>query len=525
MAKAMNCGDLQDGEPCNRCETCRSITLGHCLDVIELDAASNRGIDEVRDLRENVRFAPSSCRFKVYIIDEAHQLTKEAFNALLKTLEEPPPHAKFILATTEAEKMPETIVSRCQQYRFKPLSLQQIVENLRRILKSQEPVSIPESIVEETLFLIAKTSDGGMRDAQSLFDQVMSLADESLTLDEVELVLGGVRLDTLYELTSAVKERDAGRALRIVHACYNQGQDMALLVKDLLNHFRNLMVCRSAPEHAELLDLHPDQAKGIAEQSTTLSLEDLLQGTDILFEAERRLKLTSSPRAVCESAVIKLAKMPTTIEIEALLGRGDIPLRSPASGQVPSSDKSRESVANVPNGHPKGTGAVKSAAREKEPVAEKAEAITIQMDDSPDQEVIDTLIDRWQTICHRLLEVEVHFGGYLGDAIPRSYRKNRLELVIPEHLSLHYAQLNSPKAKEGLKAVLRETVGINPEIRVVTGTAEEVAQLRAPVLEHEVPPTKQVPTIEEVVQAEPVVGEILDLFDGSVIDIRDNPIG
>ena len=556
LAKAMNCVNLVEGEPCNQCESCQTITQGRCMDVIELDAASNRGIDEVRDLRENVRFAPSSCRYKVYIIDEAHQLTKEAFNALLKTLEEPPPHAKFILATTEAEKMIDTIISRCQQFRFKPLSLQKIVENLRGVVAAQGTSSIPESILNECLFLIARASDGGMRDALSLFDQVSSLADESLTLEEVELVLGGVRLSTLFDLTDSIRKRDITRALELVHTSYNQGQDMALLVRDLLGHFRNLMVCKTAPGHSDLVGLPTDQTQFVSEQAQRLSLEDLLQGLDVLFEAERRLKLTASPRAVCESAVVKLAMMPTTVEIEALLGRNDIPLRSlgaartggtaPPASSPPQPQPSESAKETVTQSAPKDA-TPKSGSTEKPPETEtltpvkedpphppagagpktksqeKNARVGIHMEDTPDQDLIETLVDRWEGICHKVGERSISVGGHLTDAIPHSFDGNVLNLLIHEDLSFHFKQLSTPSAREALKAVLLDEIGIGPEIKVTTATSEELARVRPPVLDHEVPPARELPSMEEIVQAEPVVQNLLDAFDGVVVEIRNNP--
>ena len=518
------------------------------MDVIELDAASNRGIDEVRDLRENVRFAPSSCRFKVYIIDEAHQLTREAFNALLKTLEEPPPHAKFILATTEAEKMPDTIVSRCQQFRFKPLSLQRIVENLRAVVKSQEQVPIPGPILDETLFLIARTSEGGMRDALSLFDQVMSLADESLTLEEVELVLGGVRLSTLFDLTGAIRRRDVLKALEMIHTSYEQGQDPALLVRDLLAHFRNLMVGRTAPENPELIGLPPDQVQTLVAQAKEMSMEDLLQGIDILFEAERRLRVTGSARAVCEAAVVKLALMPTTVEIEALLGRTDLPLanlrpstpnpapsaasnakQEPTPGPAPekvavdSAGPERAKAKPAPTAREENTNQVEADEEETPEKTDKGAGIHIHMADEPDRDLVDTLLDRWEAICHKVTEKNVSIGGHLTDAVPHAFDGNELVLLLHEDLTFHLKQLRSPEAREALEQVLTEEIGIRPKIRVETANSEEMSQVRLPALDQEVPPTRQLPSMDEIVRSEPVVQTLLDQFDGVVIEVRDNP--
>jgi DNA polymerase-3 subunit gamma/tau len=541
LAKAINCENSQDGEPCNKCTPCISVTHGTCLDVIELDAASNRGIDEARDLRDNVRFPPAMCRYKVYIIDEAHQLTKDAFNALLKTLEEPPPHAKFILATTEADKMLDTILSRCQQYRFRPLSLEQIVANLRRCLEEQTSALIPDAIREETLYLIARASEGGMRDAQSLFDQVASLADESLTLEEIELVLGGVRFDALVELTEAIRRRDVLAALDLVHSIYNRGQDMALLVRDLLGHFRNLMVAKSAPDRPELIGLPPDQSKSAMTQSVSLSMEDLLQGIDVLFEAERRLKVSGSPRAVCEAAVIKLAKLPTTVELDALLGRGDLPLRSaallppgpalerrplevqsrPVAPRPPAEPAARLSPRTEP---PKTNDDREAILSNPAPAARSDTEVAIRMDDDPERDLLDTLLENWGSICHKVTEKDVRYGGYLTDAVPRSFSKGVVELVLPDDLAFHYSQLNTRKAKDILKAVLWEVAGTEPEIQIRPASRKDIPPSTLSSVSHEAPPPISKPaSAEEVMEAEPIVRSVLETFDGVVLEIKNNP--
>jgi len=535
LTKAMNCEDIQDGEPCNKCEPCRTITGGRCLDAIELDAASNRGIDEVRDLRENVRFPPASCRYKVYIIDEAHQLTRDAFNALLKTLEEPPPHAKFILATTETEKMPDTILSRCQQYRFKPLSNDQIVGNLRQVLSNQPPGLFPKSIEEEILYLLARAADGGMRDAQSLFDQVASLADEDLTIEEVELVLGGVRLDTLVELVEAVRNRDTVTALEKVHEAYNRGQDMALLVRDLLGHFRNLLVAKTAPDRPDLIGLPGDQARVVSEQSANLSVEDALQSIDVLFEAERRLKVNASPRAVCEAALIKLAKMPTTLEIDALLSRKDIRLPGAVDGNPGPGSSSAPAPASLPNP----PGATQESGRVKNPnpktdssaavIAEtKAEGLShssiIQMDEEPDQEVLETLLDSWDSICHKVSEKEVHVGGYLSDVTPQSFEGGRLDLTLPDVLTHHYKELNSDAAKNVIKEVLWKVLGAEVkevQIRAVHESNKK-ASARKPGVK-DLPANKEISSHDDILDAEPIVKTVLDRFDGVITEIKNNP--
>lgn len=581
LAKAINCTQPEDGEPCNQCEPCTSITSGRCMDVVELDAASNRGIDEARDLRDNVRFPPAMCKYKVYIIDECHQLTKEAANALLKTLEEPPPHARFILATTEPERMLDTIVSRCQQFRFRPLTLDQIVGNLQRCLEALPPGTIPQAIQEETLYLVARASDGGMRDAQSLFDQVASLADASMTLEEVELVLGGVRFDLLLELAETIRNRDTAHALEIVHSIQNRGHDMALLVRDLLGHFRNLMVARTAPKNPELIGLPGEPGQAVLRQAATFALEDLLHGVDILFEAERRLKVTGSPRAVCETALLKLAMMPTTVEIDALLGRAGLPSASipsrtvsPAEspsggskatpttlapsvndGQPPANRPRQENPARTPAPEsrivePMATGVTTPLPQELPivdqsaipPVAvlvhpapvsavpeteqdsfTQASRASILMDDEPDQTILETLAEKWDQICHLIMERDVRYGGYLTDAYPNAIENRKVEVAVPEDLSYHFTQLSSRRAKDLMQEVFYEITGAKLEVSVRSIGRGQIPASRTVAFEPE-PVAKSRPISEdEIIQSEPVVQKLLDQFDGIILEIRNNP--
>ncbi len=547
LAKAVNCENPQDGEPCNECAACKTITRGTCIDVIELDAASNRGIDDVRELRDNVQFLPSTCRVKIYIIDEAHQLSKDAFNALLKTLEEPPAHARFILATTESEKMLDTIVSRCQQYRFRPLALEQIVTRLRQCLDPQTWGRVPEPIREETLYLIARASDGGMRDAQSILDQITSLADETLTLDEVELVLGGVRLDTLLQITEAIRLKDSSAALDLVHAVYSRGQDMGLLVRDLLAHFRNLMVSRAVQDCTALVDLPPDHTRTVQEQARQLTLEDILHGIDILFEAERRLRFAGSSRAVAEAAVVRLAKMPSTVEIDTLLGRTtspsiafpsrqpsrvtpkgrENPVSSPSRYEPPESshqprlpENPAEARPGVLNSENTGKEVLHTPKNQTTPTAPPA----IQMEDEPDLDVVDSLSEQWPGVCHRVTEKDVRYGGYLAEAVPRTYKDGTLEFAIPDDFEYHRQQLSGRPARDIIKEVLWEVLGVRIKdlvFRSLPRTDKIFSRSPAELLAEPVSSSKVTP--EEVLDAEPSVRTLVDEFDGIILEVRNNP--
>src|SRR5512136_2228572 len=233
LAKSLNCEKGPQINPCNQCTTCHEISSGTSMDVIEIDGASNRGIDEIRELRENVRYTPAKSRHKIYIIDEVHMLTKEAFNALLKTLEEPPPHIIFIFATTEPHKLPNTILSRCQRYDFKRIPLKEIVGSLKKITEEEKV-----KISQRGLLSLARESDGSMRDAQSLLDQVISYAGQEIRDEDIVDVLGLVSHKILSDTMEAIANQDAGRCLEIVEEVYQYGYDAQHFCRELLHTLR-----------------------------------------------------------------------------------------------------------------------------------------------------------------------------------------------------------------------------------------------------------------------------------------------
>ncbi len=270
LAKALNCEQGPTPTPCNACVHCREITDGIAIDVREIDGASNRGIDEIRELRENVKFAPASCRYKVYIIDEVHMLTREAFNALLKTLEEPPAHVIFIFATTETHKVPATILSRCQSFEFRRIPLRLIADNLKKIAAADNI-----RISDTGLAWIAEAGDGSLRDSQSIFDQVISYAGFTIEDAAIEELLGRSDRRFLFLLSEAVLARDAGRCLKIIDEAYYAGLDMKFFYQTLLGHFRNLLFIGISGGEGSLVDLPGDEREKYRVQAEGASRETL----------------------------------------------------------------------------------------------------------------------------------------------------------------------------------------------------------------------------------------------------------
>ena len=314
FAKALNCEKAPASEPCNECPTCLSITEGSHPDVIEFDAASNSRVEEMRDIIEKVRFAPANARFKVYIIDEVHMLSTSAFNALLKTLEEPPPHAVFILATTEPHKLPATIISRCQRFDFKRLSSNDILERMKVVL---EDINLPYE--EQALKVIAQAAAGGMRDALSLLDQVVSFSGDSLTLDNALLVSGSISQDIFYDVVESLKAREIAKVLTAIEELIADGKDPLRLAEDLITFFRDLLLLQTSSELTELLELVTPEDKFI-QLAHEFSADTLYGYIDILSKTQQEMRFSHHTKIYLETALLKMAQVPNSGALSAQAG-------------------------------------------------------------------------------------------------------------------------------------------------------------------------------------------------------------
>jgi DNA polymerase-3 subunit gamma/tau len=303
FAKALNCAKGPTTDPCDKCEQCKAIAAGEDVDVIEIDGASNRKIEEVRDIRQNVRYAPAHSRFKIYYIDEVHMLTTEAFNALLKTLEEPPPHVKFIFATTAAAKLPETILSRVQRFDFRRISNVDIVKKLTEICKA-EKLPVPADVMA----LAARRARGSMRDALSLLDQIISFCGGEPDRDAVTGLLGALGDDEMARLLKMIQEKDAAGLLKTASKLLARGMDVGELLDEFAGYVRDVLVGQSCGADADLLDRAPEGADAIVAAGKGLSADRLLYIAEILNGARRRIREGQDDRIVLEMALVKLAQ-------------------------------------------------------------------------------------------------------------------------------------------------------------------------------------------------------------------------
>jgi len=316
LAKALNCESGPTPDPCDACAVCREIREGSSIDVREIDGASNNGVAEVRDLIDNVQYATSSCRYKVYIIDEVHMLSKSAFNALLKTLEEPPERVVFIFATTESEKIPETILSRCQCFEFKPLTHKQIIQQLK-LISEQEGIAINALSLEE----IAKNGAGSMRDAQSLLDQVIAFSGREVTPGSVEAVLGIVGQKTLQNFVEGMRARDFAALVTQVQETVNAGKDLSYICRDLAEYVRNLLVVKVASTPESLMDAQSQDLEVLKRQAESFHADELHQIFSLLMRTEAEMKRSSLPQQVFEMALFRLADVRPFQKVDEMIQR------------------------------------------------------------------------------------------------------------------------------------------------------------------------------------------------------------
>lgn len=344
FAKTVNCQNVIEGEPCNTCELCTEFGQGGGMNVIEIDAASNNGVENIREIREEVKYTPTKGRYKVYIIDEVHMLSTSAFNALLKTLEEPPPHIIFILATTDPQKIPATVLSRCQRFDFRRIS---IAEMTRKLYTYMEAENI--NIEERALAYIAGIADGSMRDALSILDQCISFyLGEEITIEKVFQVVGAVDTQVYYDMTKALHQQDTQKCMELIQDIQMQGRDLTQFVLGLIEHFRNLLITKAVKEADGILNHSKEQIERLREQGKQISGNTLLRYIRVFSELESEMKYATQKKVLLEVALMKLCQPLMEQNNDVLLERIEILEQKLAQGMIaPMATPSKESSSKV----------------------------------------------------------------------------------------------------------------------------------------------------------------------------------
>ena len=369
LAKALNCEDGPTPQPCNSCSNCTEISAGSSIDVLEIDGASHTGVDHVRDITEGVQYRPAKSRFRVVIIDEVHMLSNQAFNALLKTLEEPPDHVKFIFATTEVQKILATIVSRCQRYDFKRIPLRALLDQLSALAEHEG-----FACDEVGLSLIAREADGSLRDAESLLEQVVTWGDGQVNAQTVRQALGVADRQVLFQIVEAILAKDPAAVLRIAGDLYEYGYDPRRLCRDLLEHFHHLVVIKVCADPAVLSDLPDHEVSAVQDQAATRSLEDIQRLFSLLLRAEEEINQTAYPQLAVEMSLVKLASQPPVMPIDEALTQlralsGQFTSPAPARVQEPRPNPDRGRPAPDPPARASKSGPADSSVSEPRPPA------------------------------------------------------------------------------------------------------------------------------------------------------------
>jgi DNA polymerase III subunit gamma/tau len=504
FAKALNCVNGPTATPCDQCENCRAIATGEDIDVLEIDGASNNSVDDVRELRQNAQFRPSRSRFKIYIIDEVHMLAasahKSAFNALLKILEEPPPHVKFIFATTEVQKIPATILSRCQRFDFGGISLPRIVERLREIVAAER-----RDADDAALELVARRAGGSMRDAQSVLDQLLAFSGERLTSETVHQLLGTANEERVAAVASAVLRKDAKQALEVLAGLVDQGQQLGELLDQLIDYWRDLMIVRCAGMEGQTLSVTGAHLALVKQQAEGMGLDTILASLDMLVGAKMRLRTTSHGRTVLEMTLVRLAQLDDLVPLSQLVQWvGQNGGAQPAPGAPV-----RTSVPVSPNA----SRAASIAGAEKKKLTSEA--------DSPSAASVvplnrDNLNIIWQQI---IAESGFALSSDLRKAVPVAISgPNTLVLRVSERYNSPGTNGRDPARWTQAEPLLSRVVGQTCTIRVEFVREENEAPETQPASGRQVRErVKQLPQVQkardvlgaEILQVDPDFGEVI----------------
>ncbi len=450
LTKALNCQEGPTPSPCGECVSCREITEANSIDVLEIDAASNTGVDNIRELRESARYGTARDRFKIFIIDEAHMLSNAAFNALLKTLEEPPPHVKFILATTEYPKIPGTIVSRCQQYDFKPIPFPLILEHLK-VLSQEEGIEISEY----SLRAIVSAAQGSMRDAQSALDQVIAFGGKEIPDEDVRTLLGVVDERAIISLVDAVLARDVKLLVEQVQELMNSGVDPQNFCRRLIHHVRDLMVCGVTGWDEGLLNL-PDTAKDeILRQSEQFSELDLIRFYDIVNRAENDLRWNSHPWVHLEMALLKLVELAQLPSLEDVIGKLNLGEKVLKSSPQADSARSGDTGELFATGNKRPAGKEKKSSQLEKP----PETETEEEESASENQVISHLLSAVQTESIRLYSSLQH-------ASQTTLEGGKLFISFPQSEAFHRGVVLQSDHQDRLSRLCAKIMGSVPEIEV-----------------------------------------------------------
>jgi DNA polymerase III subunit gamma/tau len=524
FAKALNCTGTKDAEPCNKCDACREIAGGNSLDIIEIDGASNRQIDDIRALRENVKFAPSQGKYKIYIIDEVHMLTAEAFNALLKTLEEPPAHIIFIFATTQPHKVPITILSRCQRFNFRQITIDETVKALKNIA-GLEKIGIDDDV----LSLVAKNASGSLRDALTILDEVIALDPDKINYQDAASILGVIDYSILLDFADIIADKDVKKGLLKVEQIINSGYDLSQFIKDLREHFRNMLMIKTVQDVSSLVTLSSDDLKEVKKQAEKFDQGGILRIIDILTNLDEKIKYADQKRLLLEVGIVKLCS--NFVSLDQLLkdiellekrlkggGQNNTPIRidkHELSNQSTSETTKSVQDTLAPNRR-EFSGPVPADVAELKnkwgeiikSINNKKGSLTVFLNNCQPVEIVNNTI---------MLAFNME-DKFAKESVERNENKELLSRCIQE--------LTGKKFSIACKLTDFVQVDKNAELPQETRLDKEKKDfntLSSTVKEEPVSQVKSKPpayTPKEIVRQEPIIEKAIDLFNGEIADIE-----
>ena len=490
LAKALNCEKGPTPNPCDECDSCKEVMAGNSLDVIEIDGASNNGVDQVRDLRDNARYSPARGPFKIYIIDEVHMLSTAAFNALLKTLEEPPSHVKFIFATTDVHKVLPTILSRCQRFDLRRISVQDIVDRLRTGCE-EEGIAI----TEDALLAIARGAEGGLRDAESALDQIISFRGKEIGEEDVLAVFGLVSRHALEDLTVAILKSDVPSIIQIVSEMDQAGKDLQRVVMELLENFRNLLVVLYAGKGASALELPESQLEFYTAHAPDTEAGRVLGIIDALVETDGRMRYALSKKTLLETGLIRCSRAAETASINELLK------------QVADLKKNFKSGAPIVSGVSETTASYAAEAQKKKP------------DTTAD---IETLLISWHAVIDQVAKADSLSRSYLLNTAPLRCDESHLVVGFDPEFAEDRKRLENDRTKLALARAIEKLLGRLLGISFEPLKADDRKPLPAdrPVSESSADTTQELSGLMKW-YANPVVKNVVDAFNGEITDVRE----
>jgi DNA polymerase III subunit gamma/tau len=544
FAKTLNCQATEGPKPCCKCDSCKEIAEGNSLDVYEIDGASNNGVEQVRELRETVVYAPSRGPYKIYIIDEVHMLSSGAFNALLKTLEEPPRHVKFMFATTEPEKILPTIISRCQRFDLRRISTPKIVERLQLIAAADEI-----NVTQDALLAIARGAEGGLRDAESAFDQLISFCGKDIKEEDVLAVFGLVSREALDKLGFAVLQGDIKSIISLISGLDNNGKDMQRLAMELMTYFRALLICLNIDDPSSALDLTDSQLDTLKSHASHTDTSKVLRVITFLEQAIDKMRYALSRRVLLEIALVRSSKAAITVSLEEILGQlNELKknLTSAGMAEIKSSSSSEETKKKIAENE-----RTKQVEEIEEPVEQPKFGVVQRDDESTEDEEenfvemyplksdvdsLERLKNNWSNIISDIGNVRPLMRGALHDSMPVEINDSTLTIEVDREFRNDINALCEPKHIKALEYALKDETGNNINVtfkisdapynhnkKIVDETISDFDKVeKNNDIDQEVVSKKKKleKTPRQWVNEVPEIRNVLEVFNGMITDIR-----